>query len=159
MNKELYRRVYRPSKNVLQFKGQHSTSSKGKAGERQAACPLPLLSWIYVSRSIESKKSNIMKKEVKPKEIRPNSTWTWKKPTYLQRVSLLCCFLFFKSILVMEELKLRSSKSSQSSELFTVLARCPHLRLVFGLSSPFIFSVPVAVFCYKDWKETKPHTS
>jgi len=74
-NKELYRSVLHcPSKNMLQFKGQHSTSNQGKAGDRQAA--RLLLAWIYISRPTESMKSSIMKKEMKSKEIGPQSTRT-----------------------------------------------------------------------------------
>lgn len=70
-----------------------------------------------------------------------------RRRTCLQRVSSLCLFLFFTSILVREGLKSKSSKSAQSSEPFVDLEIRPHLLRLFGLISPFFCSRPARIFC------------
>lgn len=73
--------------------------------------------------------------------------------TCLQRVSSLCLFLFFRSTLVRDGLKSKSSKSAQSSESFVDLETSPHLLLLFGLISPFLCSSPARIFCVHKEKE------
>lgn len=67
--------------------------------------------------------------------------------TCLQRVSSLCLFLFFRSILVKDGLKSKSSKSAQSSESFVDRDTRPHLLRLLGLISPFLGSRPASIFC------------
>lgn len=78
-----------------------------------------------------------------PDPVRPQT----EAHTCLQRVSSLCLFLFFRSILVRDGLNSKSSKSAQSSESFVDPETRPHLLLLFGLISPFLCSSPARIFC------------
>lgn len=113
-----------------------------------ALLPVPTGSEGFRSKML----SNLHQENTAEVTISSERSWTshpdlaGEAHTCLQRASSLCRFLLFRSILLRDGLKSKSSRSVQSSESLVDLEIRPHLLLLFGLISPFLCSRPARIF-------------